>query len=161
MKQTVYIGLGSNLGDQAATLMSALKLLGGLQGVTIRRISQFRRTQPVGGPKDQPPYMNAAAEVTTTLGPDGLLAALHDIENALGRNRKAEKRWGPRTCDLDILLMGELALETRELTIPHPRMHERDFVLRPLAEIAPEALHPIFGKTVSELLADLQGPTSQ
>lgn len=156
-QQTFYIGLGSSLGDRAATLMSALKLLAGLQGVTVRHISQFRQTQPVGGPKDQPAYMNAAAEISTTLGPDGLLAALHDIENALGRNRKAEKRWGPRTCDLDILLMGEVSLETRALTIPHPRMHEREFVLRPLAEIAPGAVHPVFGKTVSELLGELEG----
>ena len=151
-----HIGLGSNVGDRAATLMSAVKLLDEQDGIVVRRISQFIRSEPVGGPADQGEYLNAAAELETTLSPHELLAALQAVERRLGRQREGEQRWGPRTCDLDILLMGDVVLETEELTIPHPRMHERDFVLRPLAAIAPEAAHPARGKTVAELLAALE-----
>ncbi|HUS90676.1 MAG TPA: 2-amino-4-hydroxy-6-hydroxymethyldihydropteridine diphosphokinase [Phycisphaerae bacterium] len=158
---SAYIGLGSNLGDRGKTLLEALKRIDELEGVEVRKTSQFVRTEPVGGPDDQDWYLNAAAELRTRLGPPELLAALQDIERSLGRRREREQRWGPRTCDLDILLMGELVLEADELTVPHPRMHERLFVLRPLASIAAQEVHPVLGKSVLELLLEAevsQGP---
>ena len=150
-----YIGLGSNLEDRAAILISAAKLINRLAGVEVRRLSQFIETEPVGGPADQPKYLNAALEIETTLSPRELLSALQELERQLGRRRETEQRCGPRTCDLDILLMGQVVLETEELTIPHPRLHERAFVLRPLAQIAAEAIHPVLKKTVAQLLAEL------
>jgi len=157
MKQTAYIGLGSNLGDRGDALMAAVKLIAQTKGISVKRLSQFLQTKPAGGPPDQPKYLNAAAEVETTLTPQQLLAVLNDIERTLGRNRKSEIRWGPRTCDLDILLFGQTVLQTDELTIPHPRMHERRFVLKPLAEIAPQACHPVLKKTITDLLGEVEG----
>ena len=149
--------MGSNIGDRGDTLMRAVKLLSEAEGVAVRRLSQFVRTEPVGGPADQPIYFNAAVEVSVELSPRELLAALQDIERQLGRDRSRERRWGPRTCDLDILLMGEtVAREEPDLVIPHPRMHERAFVLEPLSTIAPEAVHPVLGKTISEMLDDVR-----
>ncbi len=152
-KQIAYIAMGSNLGDRPATLLEAAKMLAALDGVRVLKISGMIKTEAVGGPEDQPKYLNAAVEVETTLAPRELLAALHGIETALGRDRQGEDRWGERTCDLDILLMGEITMDSPDLTIPHPRMHERLFVLRPLAEIAPSAVHPKLGLTVAEMFA--------
>ena len=151
-----HIALGSNLGDRGAALLEALKMLSEVEGVAVRLVSQFIPTEPVGGPDGQGEYLNGAAEIAVTLRPHELLAALQEIERALGRRRDSEGRWGPRTCDLDILLMGDTVLATDDLTIPHPRMHERLFVLRPLASIAPRAVHPVLGVTVVELLADAE-----
>ena len=151
-----HVALGSNLGGRGAMLLEALKMLDDLDGVSIRRISQFIATEPVGGPDEQPRYINAVAELSVTLAPHKLLAAMQRIERFLGRRREDEQRWGPRTCDLDILLMEDTVLESAALTIPHPRMHERLFVLRPLASIAPHARHPVLGKTVVELLAEAE-----
>ena len=100
--------------------------------------------------------MQTAAELETPFSPDDLLGVLQEIESALGRDRTREQRWGPRTCDLDLLLLGDIVMETESLTIPHPRMHERSFVLQPLAQIAPHALHPVLNKSVAELLAELE-----
>jgi len=151
-----HIALGSNLGDRGATLMEAIKRLSEVEGVSVRLVSQFIRTEPEGGPAGQNAYLNAAAELAVTRTPHELLAEMQAIERALGRRRENEPRCGPRTCDLDLLLMGSTVLETPELTIPHPRMHERLFVLRPLASIAPQALHPVLGRSVVELLAEAE-----
>ena len=153
--QTAYSALGSNVGERDTTLRVALQKLHARAGISVRRISQFHKTEPVGGPADQGDYLNAAAEIETDLPPEDLLAAMQAVEAELGRDRAKEARWGPRTCDLDLLLYGDEEIDTPDLTIPHPRMHERRFVLEPLAEIAPDLVHPVLHKTISELLAEL------
>jgi len=148
--------MGSNVGDRAATLLAAAKMISQHDKITVRRFSKMLETLPVGGPEDQGRYLNAAMEIQTTLSPLELLEALQDIEAVLGRDRSKEVRWGPRTCDLDILLMEGVVIESERLTIPHPRMHERLFVLRPLAEIAPNAIHPTLKEGIVDLLTDLE-----
>lgn len=155
VEQIVYIALGSNLGDRQSILDKAVMMLDTLEGVSVLRLSHLIETVPQGGPPGQGRYLNGVVEVQTSLGPRELLSALQDIERALGRDRTKEQRWGPRTCDLDILLMGQAVISTPELTIPHPRMHERRFVLEGLAELAPAAMHPILGKSAGQLLADM------
>ncbi|HZY88495.1 MAG TPA: 2-amino-4-hydroxy-6-hydroxymethyldihydropteridine diphosphokinase, partial [Gemmataceae bacterium] len=155
MTVTAFVALGSNLGDRRAYLGRAAEALRGLPGVTVARQSSLYETAPVGGPAGQGPYLNAAAEVRTDLPAEALLHALLDIESQLGRVR--QERDGPRTIDLDLLLYGDLVCAGPELTVPHPRLHERLFVLRPLAEIAPGVVHPVLKRTALDLLADLQG----
>lgn len=155
MAATAYIGLGSNLGDRRAFLDQALKALRGRPGVEVTRTSSVYETAPVGGPAGQGPYLNAVAELRTELEPDALLAVLLEIESAQGRVRT--ERDGPRTLDLDLLLYGDMVRDDARLTLPHPRMHQRLFVLKPLAEIAPGLIHPILQRSIADLLADLLG----
>lgn len=147
---TAYIALGSNLGDRAATLHAALERLGALG--TVEAVSPFLETDPVGY-TEQPRFLNAAARLRTTLSPEDVLRGLLGIEAALGRVRTL--RWGPRTIDLDLLLYDDMVLHDPGLSLPHPRLHERRFVLEPLAAIAPDAVHPLLHRAVRELLADL------
>src|SRR5262245_27329745 len=150
---TAYIALGSNLGDRQAFVRQALEAL--VQaGVQVHRVSTFHETAPVGGPAGQGPYLNAAAEIETDLSPRSLLDLLLKIEHSLGRVRR--ERYGPRTLDLDVLLYGDQVIHEPGLEVPHPRMHERRFVLAPLAGIAPEVLHPVLRRSVRELLARLE-----
>ena len=135
---TAWVGLGANLGDRTAALRTALAALAALPGTRLLRVSSLYRSAPVdaGGPD----YLNAVAEIGTQLPPHDLLAALQAIEHAAGRERPY--RNAPRTLDLDILLYGDLRLDSATLMLPHPRMHERAFVLLPLAELAPDRVLP-------------------
>jgi len=135
---TAYIGLGSNLGDPQSQLRRALEALAEVPGSRLVRVSALYRSEPLG-PPGQPDYLNAVAVLETTLRPLELLAALHAIEERQGRVRA--ERWGARTLDLDLLLYGDLALDSPALTLPHPEMINRSFVLQPLAEVAGEELH--------------------
>jgi 2-amino-4-hydroxy-6-hydroxymethyldihydropteridine diphosphokinase len=150
---TVYLGLGANLGKRRETIDAALARLADHPAICVCAVSALIETAPVGGPAGQPNYLNGAAAIETNLDPAALLAELKRIEHDLGR--RDGPRWGPRPIDLDILLYGDLALDTPDLTIPHPRLRERRFVLEPLAEIAPDAIDPVTGLAVRALLARL------
>ncbi len=155
MAATAYIGLGSNLGDRRAHLDRALAELRGRLGVAVVRTSSVYETAPIGGPAGQGPYLNAVAELRTDLAPADLLRTLHEIESGLGRVRTEKD--GPRTIDLDLLFYADVASGDPRLTLPHPRMHQRLFVLQPLAEIAPALVHPVLKRTITDLLSDLIG----
>jgi 2-amino-4-hydroxy-6-hydroxymethyldihydropteridine diphosphokinase len=129
-----YIGIGSNLGDREATLRSAVEALAATPGIELVAVSSLRETDPVGPVQDQPRFLNGAVEVETTLAPRPLLDRLLAIEADHGRVRK-EPQGGPRTLDLDLLLYGDEAVSEPGLTVPHPRLRERDFVLEPLREL--------------------------
>jgi 2-amino-4-hydroxy-6-hydroxymethyldihydropteridine diphosphokinase len=150
-----YIALGANLGDRAAALAHALEALDAVPGVRVVAVSSNWETAPVGPP--QPAYLNAAAALDTELSAIALLARLHEIEREAGRRRGAERNL-PRTLDLDLLLFGGLVIVAPELVVPHPRMHERAFVLGPLAEIAGGELHPGLGETITALAARVRDP---
>lgn len=150
MKKLAYLSLGSNLGDRRANLEQALERLNDLGEVTA--ISSFYETAPVDFTR-QPEFLNVAAALATEKMPKQLLHAVLEIERLLGRKRASANATvkGPRTLDIDILLYGSSIIRTTELTVPHPRMHERRFVLEPLAEIAPDLRHPVFKRTMREL----------
>jgi 2-amino-4-hydroxy-6-hydroxymethyldihydropteridine diphosphokinase len=149
-----YIALGANLGDRAHSIGAALDRLRSEPLIIVRKVSSLLENPAVGGPTGSPPFLNAVAEIATTLPPRDLLGRLLDIERDLGRRRLG--KWGPRTIDLDLLLYGDQAIDEPGLTIPHPRMHERDFVLGPLVEIAPQIVHPILNRTFGQLLTGLR-----
>ncbi|MGB9803697.1 2-amino-4-hydroxy-6-hydroxymethyldihydropteridine diphosphokinase [Desulfofundulus sp.] len=144
-----YIGLGSNMGDKKRNLRVALEMLQGVSGITLLRVAPFYRTDPVGY-TDQDWFINTVAEVGTTLPPRELLATCLEVENCLGRVRSL--RWGPRVIDLDLLLYDGRVIVEPDLQVPHPRMHERAFVLVPLADLVPDFVIPGRGR-VRELLA--------
>ncbi|MGO8670867.1 MAG: 2-amino-4-hydroxy-6-hydroxymethyldihydropteridine diphosphokinase [Capsulimonadaceae bacterium] len=136
---TAYLGLGANIGDAAIAVAEAMKRLGAVSGIEIDAVSSLYRTAPVGV-TDQPDFFNAVVRVATTLGPAGLLVEALGIERSMGRERTV--RWGPRVIDIDVLLYDDRSLSIPGLTLPHPRMYERAFVLAPLAEIAPDLFAP-------------------
>ncbi len=145
-----YIALGANLGDRDAALRAAIARLGAL-GV-VEAVSPFFDTAPVGY-TEQPRFLNAVARLRTDLPPRDLLRGLLAIEASLGRVRTI--RWGPRAIDLDLLLYDDIIIDAPELVVPHPRLHERRFVLEPLATLAPDLTHPLLKRTVSALLASV------
>lgn len=152
-----YVALGSNLGDRAGFLREALRGLAATDGVAVVAVSRTYETKPVGPP--QGPYLNAVAKLRTALSPRGLLERLLEIERSLGRQRGPEPNL-PRTLDLDLLLHGDARVDEPDLVLPHPRLHERGFVLEPLRELAPELVHPVLGMTIDSLAARVRDPSA-
>jgi 2-amino-4-hydroxy-6-hydroxymethyldihydropteridine diphosphokinase len=153
MGTLALIGLGSNLGDRKAILDGVVAQLRQTPELLVRSVSTYHETKPVGGPAGQGPFLNAAAALETTLEPIALLHRLQEIEADAGRVRTV--RWGERTLDLDVLLFGDEIIDRPDLSVPHPRMGVRRFVLVPLEEIAPDARDPLTGRSISELRANL------
>jgi len=149
-----YVAVGSNLGDRPGNIAAALDLLRKTPGVDGVRASTLLENPAVGMPPGSPPFLNGVAEVRTTLDPGALLRRLLEIERSLGRER--HRKWDSRPIDLDLLLHGGHVLDAPDLKLPHPRMHERRFVLQPLAELAPDAVHPTLGKSIERLLSELR-----
>lgn len=145
-----YVGIGSNLGNREENCLKAIRLLFH-KGIAVRKESAMYETEP-WGVKDQPMFINMAIEIETDRAPLELLRLLKAIEEEIGR--KETVRWGPRKIDLDILFYDDLIINEPGLRIPHPHMHERGFVLKPIAEIAPEKIHPVSRKTIKELLLE-------
>lgn len=144
--QTIYLGLGTNLGDRTANLQAAISRLA--EELEITAVSPIYQTPP-WGVTDQPDFLNLCLKAETDLPPAKLLTFVKNLETKLGR--QPGKRWGPRLIDIDILFYADQIIETENMIIPHPRLAERAFVLRPLAEIAPDFVHPVFGETVMAL----------
>jgi 2-amino-4-hydroxy-6-hydroxymethyldihydropteridine diphosphokinase len=150
----VYLSIGANLGSRYETCKKAIAMLDKVAGLSVIQVSSVWETEPVGL-TDQPQFINLAVEIDSSLAPRDLHLACQTIESKLGRKRV--QRWGPRLIDLDILLQEDLVLDEDGLVIPHKRMHERRFVLAPLAELAPDLIHPKIKKTIAQLLSEL-GP---
>ena len=148
----VHIGIGSNVGDKQGNCIEAINLLSS-RGISVRKRSSLYKTEP-WGVKEQPSFVNAVVEAETDLSSQELLIALKSIENEMGRQETY--RWGPRVIDLDILLYNDLVVDEPGLTIPHPYLHQREFVLEPLSEIAPDKIHPVLKKTIQTLLAEIK-----
>jgi len=153
-EKTAYIGLGSNLGDREKYIKSALKLLKENGHIEVARISDIIDTAPLGS-ADQPKYLNAVAEIKTTLSAEDLHRKLLEIESSLGRVRS--EKWSPRNIDLDLLFFGKEIVNLPHLTVPHPQMHLRSFVLKGLCQLNPEILHPVIKEPIEELAARLGG----
>lgn len=149
-RKTVYLLLGSNLGDRLLILQSAIELIEKQIGV-IRKISKVYQTAP-WGVLDQPAFLNQVVELEVDLSPEDILRLVLSIENELGRVRY--ERWGARVIDIDILFYDDLVIDSARLTVPHPRLHERRFTLIPLAEIAPHFSHPLLHKNIEQLLSE-------
>ncbi|HOW59502.1 MAG TPA: 2-amino-4-hydroxy-6-hydroxymethyldihydropteridine diphosphokinase [Candidatus Omnitrophota bacterium] len=150
---TVFIGVGSNLGEREKNIRRAKDCLGSVRGIRFLACSQIRETEPVGGPSAQKKYLNAVWQIETELKPRKLLEHFMKIERELGRVRKLKNE--PRVIDLDILFYDQDVIDVPHLTIPHPRLHERGFVLEPMAELAPDFIHPQFKKNIKTLLDEL------
>ena len=149
---SVLIALGGNVGDVRATFEKAIANICGMaQAALLARSSDY--ATPPWGEEDQPPFINACIEIETALDPHALLFVLHKVERKFGRDRAKERRWGPRTLDLDMIAYDDMSIDKVELTLPHPRLFERAFVLMPLAEIDPDRL--IRGRRIKDALADL------
>lgn len=153
MGSVAFIAMGANLGDRRATFERAVSLLTERSHLAVQSCSALYETAAVGGPANQPPYFNAVLAVATDLSPRELLALLLRTEEACGRQRA--ERHGPRTLDLDLLLYDDLVLADPVLELPHPRLHLRRFVLKPLCDIAPKLLHPRLGRSFHSLLSSL------
>ncbi len=156
-KARAFIGAGANLGEPVRQIKQALDELEKSPGVRLLGASSLYRTQPVG-PVEQPPFINAVFALECGMNPHELLALLLSVEEKMGRVRK--ERWGPRVIDLDLLFYDEMVISGQGLEVPHPRLHERRFVLVPLVELAPDIIHPVIKKTVFDVLAALpaEGP---
>lgn len=152
-RHRAFLGIGSNLGDKQAYLDMAVMELGRDSSIVVKKKSSYIVTEPVG-PVEQPDFLNGVVEIETTLEPYELLTLIHDIEQEAGRERIIH--WGPRTLDIDILLFDDMVINSRDLTIPHPEMHKRQFVLEPMAEIAPYIYHPTLSRNITQLLNDLK-----
>lgn len=153
--ERVFVAMGANLGSPAEQLDGALAALRELDGFDVTAVSSWHRTAPVGGPPGQPDYANGVVEGRSRLEPEALLDALLAIEARFGRVRTPGERNAPRRLDLDLLLFGERHIDAPNLTVPHPRMEDRAFVLAPLAELAPDLVLPKSRKTVARRLAEL------
>jgi 2-amino-4-hydroxy-6-hydroxymethyldihydropteridine diphosphokinase len=159
---TVYLGLGANLGDRLQNICSAVAKLTSRPGIDFDPefdAASIYETSPIGGPPDQGPYLNTVIRIRTSLSPEDLLEMCLSVERSLGRIRT--ERNGPRVIDIDILLFGDLVFDVAGLTIPHPRMHERRFVLEPLADLSPDLVHPGLGGTVTDCLRAAPGPEAE
>lgn len=151
-----YLALGSNLGDRLACLRGARRALHRPPQINVVAASAIYETEPVGGPDEQPSYLNAVLRVETLLSAADLLTEILAVEKLFGRRRL--ERWGPRTLDVDLLFFGDEVHRQTDLIIPHPRVHQRAFVLIPLMELAPGLIHPVLGQTVEDMMAKLSSP---
>ena len=149
-----YVSTGSNMGDKLKNCRSGLAALDQTDGIRIESVSAFYLTEPMEY-TDQPWFVNAAARIRTALGPFDLLAALKSLEQQSGRVDSGI-RFGPRTLDFDIIFYNDMVLDTPTLIVPHPRMHEREFVLRPVCDLTPDLMHPVLKKSAGQLLTALQ-----